>query len=119
MANEIIVDTNALMLPFQSKLHIEDELARLLGNYEIIVPTSVIMELEKLSKRNMDALAALKYAGKFRKIKTNLSGDNSILELALRNKFMVLTNDRILIERLKTNGIRVIRPKGEKRLDFA
>ncbi|MDP8011580.1 MAG: PIN domain-containing protein [Thermoplasmata archaeon] len=119
MVNEVIVDTNALMLPFQSKLRIEDELQRLLGSYVILVPESVIHELENLSRGNSDAMAALKYAKKFKVIETDLSGDYSIFDLAIKKKCIVLTNDRILIERLKKNGIKVIRPRGEKRLDFA
>lgn len=119
MANEIILDTNALILQFKEKLHLEDELQRLLGKYEIIIPSSVIKELEKLSEGNQNAMAALKYAQKFKKIDVEGKGDNSIIDLAERLGCYVLTNDKELIKRLKNKGIKVIRPRNFKRLDFA
>lgn len=119
MVNEVVVDTNALMLPFQSRLRIEDELLRLLGSYEIIVPSSVINELKRLAKGNQDAMAALNYSKKFRVVETDMKGDDSIIDMALKIKAIVLTNDKLLIERLKGMGIRVIRPRGERRLEFA
>lgn len=119
MENDVIVDTNALMLPFQKRLDIEGNLAELLGTYRILVPESVIRELESLSKVNPDARAALAYSKKFDVLNTEMEGDLAILHLALERKCYVLTNDSELIKRLKRNGIRVIRPRGEKRLVIA
>jgi len=119
MVNEVIIDTNALMLPFQSKLRIEEELERLLGKCEILVPSSIIEEIKKLAMSNPKAMAALRYSKKFKVVETEMKGDDSIIDLALKRKSFVLTNDKILIERLRDLGIRVIRPRGERRLEFA
>jgi len=113
----IIVDTNALFIPFQLKIRIEDELERLFGKVEIIVPESVINELYNLSKTNTIARAALKYAMKFRVVKNEGSGDRAIVNLAIKTGYPVLTNDKRLKRILKAHGIRVIETRGMKRLE--
>ncbi len=118
MENEVLVDTNALMLPFQNKLNIEKCLDELLGKYIIRVPESVIRELIKLSITNSQARAALAYSKKFEIVKTSLNGDYSIIKLARERNCYVLTNDAHLIGILKRYGIKVIRPRGEKRLEI-
>ncbi|MEL9999460.1 MAG: twitching motility protein PilT [Thermoplasmata archaeon] len=118
MENEVIVDTNGLMLPFQSKLNLEKCLFELLGKYKILVPESVMKELKYLSLTNPYARAALAYSKKFSILKTSMKGDYSIIQLALERHSYVLTNDRNLIRILKKYGIRVIRPRGEKRLEL-
>ncbi|MCI4435179.1 MAG: twitching motility protein PilT [Thermoplasmata archaeon] len=118
MDNEVIVDTNALLLPFQSGLDIEKNLEELLGKYIIIVPDSVIRELEKLSTGNPQARAALSYSKRFKIVKTDLEGDESIVSMAEKRKSYVLTNDYNLIKILKKKGIKVIRPRGKKRLEI-
>ncbi|HEU12537.1 MAG: PIN domain-containing protein [Thermoplasmata archaeon] len=119
MENEVIVDTNALMLPFQKGLDIEKNLEELLGRFTIIVPESVIRELERLSQGNPEARAALSYSKRFKILKTDLEGDKSIIKIAENLKCYVLTNDSRMIRILKRKGIKVIRPRGERRLVFA
>ncbi|HHH83948.1 MAG TPA: twitching motility protein PilT, partial [Thermoplasmatales archaeon] len=41
----VILDTNALMIPYQSGINIEKEITRLLGICRIIVPSSVVEEI--------------------------------------------------------------------------
>jgi len=38
----VVLDANALMMPFQYRINIDMELQRLLGNPAVYVPTSVI-----------------------------------------------------------------------------
>ncbi|MBA3043927.1 twitching motility protein PilT, partial [archaeon] len=37
----VILDSNALLMVFQFRINIESELSRLLGKYEIVIPTTV------------------------------------------------------------------------------
>ena len=47
----IILDTNALFVPFKFKLNLDSELKRLFGDYQIIIPSCVLNELKRLSTR--------------------------------------------------------------------
>ncbi len=114
---EVIVDTNAFFIPFQLKIRIEDELERLFGKVEIIVPESVIKELYNLSKTNIMARAALRYAMNFRIVKSEGNGDRAIINLAIKTGYPVFTNDKKLKRILKAHGIKVIQPRGMKRLE--
>ena len=76
----VILDTNALLAQFQFGIDIKEELFRLLGAYEIVIPSSVLDELDNVKDRY--ARIARKFAEKFRVITTNKKGDESILALA-------------------------------------
>jgi len=41
----VLLDTNALLMPFQFQVHLEAELHRVLGDVEIAVPSPVLSEL--------------------------------------------------------------------------
>lgn len=105
-ATKVIIDTNALISQFKFGVGIIRELDRLLGAYEIVVPSSVIDELRRVKDRH--ARAAMKFANKFRLLDTSEKGDASILSLALEHGAHVITNDRELKRILKQHGITVI-----------
>lgn len=113
---KIVVDANALMMPFQVKLNIDTELSRLLGSYEIVVPKPIVGELEKLSTTRREAKAALKLARTRTILPTKSAGDDAVMELAKKLNASVLSNDKTVIERAKTAGLRVIRLKESSRL---
>ena len=102
----VILDTNALLWQFRSKVDIENELNRLLGAYVIVIPTSVLKELEYVRDRYVKA--ARKLAERYQIIATELKGDESIISLAQSMQAMVVTNDKELRKRLKEQGITVI-----------
>ncbi len=102
----VILDTNALLMQFQFRIDLENELSRILGAYEILIPSSVIFELKNIEVRH--AKAALRVAGSYRVIETERKGDESILSLAKEMNAHVLTNDKALRKRLKEEGVRVI-----------
>lgn len=102
----VILDTNALLWQFRSKVNIENELNRLLGAYVIVIPTSVLKELEHVKDRYVKA--ARKLAERYQIIATELKGDESIISLARTLQAMVVTNDKELRKRLKEQGITVI-----------
>lgn len=120
----VVLDTNALMVPFELGLRIEDELDRLLGSYDAIVPEAVLEELATIAatdkgRRARNAKAALAYATRFRFVRmsgTKKSGDAAVLAAARAEGAFVLTNDKELMRRVLASGLGVIWVKGKSRL---
>ena len=107
---------------FEFSIDLEKELTRLLGSYQLVVPTSIIKELEFLSKKGIGskktkAKASLKLIERYETINSNeKSGDDSILYVAKKTKGIVVTNDRELRIRLKEIPISVIFLRAKKKL---
>lgn len=102
----VILDTNALLMQFEFKIDLEDELTKLLGAYEIQIPSSVLNELKNLKDKYSNS--AYEFALKYKIIGTDKKGDESILAMARELNAVVVTNDRVLRKRLKKDGIKVI-----------
>jgi hypothetical protein len=121
----IILDTSALMLPFQFHLDLERELKKLLGGYKAVVPAPVIKELEKLcklgrGKSKLYAKASLDYLKQkqFKTIEAQGEADDAIFEFAMRSDAFTLTLDRELCKRLKSEKRKVIGLGRGKALKF-
>ncbi|UCH89144.1 MAG: twitching motility protein PilT [Thermoplasmata archaeon] len=117
--NKVILDTNALLMPFQFKLNLDSELTRLLGQYEIIIPSSVIAELENLYREKQKPRwikSALSLAKKYQIEHVNGSGDDAICKAAQESNAIVVTNDKALKKRLKSRGVRTIWLKSKTHL---
>ncbi|MDI6916951.1 MAG: twitching motility protein PilT [Thermoplasmatales archaeon] len=112
----VILDSNALLMVFQFKVNMESELTRLLGKYEIVVPSTVKKELKSL--RNKYAKSALSFSERYRTINAKGSPDDSILELAEKEKGVVLTNDKILKKRLREKNIPVVFLRSKNHLEI-
>jgi uncharacterized protein len=101
----VLLDTNALLVPFQFRIHLEAELRRLLGDVDIAVPSPVIAELQILAERNRKARAALRLARKYRTIEAPGSADDALLDLGLTQGAAVVTLDQPLQNRLRAAGV--------------
>jgi len=101
----VLLDANALMMPFEFNVHLDAELRRLLGDVDIAVPTPVLTELKVLGERDRVARAAERLARKYRTIEGHGSADDALLDLATERKAIVVTNDQPLLDRLKAAGI--------------
>lgn len=101
----VLLDANALLMPFQFRVNLEAELRRLLGNPDIAVPTPVLSELMILGERDRNAQAALRLAAKYRAIDAAGSADDALLDLAQTHRAVVVTLDQPLLERLRAAGI--------------
>ena len=118
----VILDSSAIMMLFEFSIDLEKEIAMLLGSYHIIVPTSIVKELEFLSKngigkKKMKAKASLKFIENFETIDTgDKDGDESIIESAKKTSGVVVTNDIELKNRLKRISIPVIFLRAKKKL---
>ena len=134
----VILDTNALFLPFQFKLNLDSELNRLLGDYQIIIPRCIYRELHRLKDKEKFGHFALKLAKKkkppvwyqtFEKeflIKLErerknrgldrISIDTELLQIAKAVNGIVLTNDSGLLKDLKDLGLQTISLRAKKYL---
>ncbi len=92
----IILDTNALMMPFQFNLNLDDEIERLFGDVSssTYVPSSVVREL-----RGLDHQAALDLSEKYKMVKVEKKGDDGVLEAAEKLNGAIVTNDKELKKR--------------------
>ncbi|MDG6225607.1 MAG: twitching motility protein PilT [Candidatus Thermoplasmatota archaeon] len=107
--DHVILDSNALMSPFQFGYNLDLELARVAPWATPVVPSSVLAELEKLSgKGEWRAKAALALSAKYETVHVRGKGDPSIIGLASNKNWMVMTNDRGMRAILARKGIPVI-----------
>ena len=105
VARTVLLDANALLMPFQFRVNLEAELRRLLGEVDIAVPTPVLEELRLLATHDRDARAAARLAARYRAVEGVGSADDAILDLASALRAVVVTNDRPLLDRLKAAGV--------------
>ncbi len=105
MPRTVLLDANALLMPFQFRINLEAELRRLLGEVDIAVPTPVIEELRLLATHDRDARAAERLAAKYRAVEGHGSADDALLELGASLRAVVVTNDQPLLDRLKRDAI--------------
>ena len=112
----VILDSNALIMVFQFRINLESELNRILGSYEIVVPSTIKKELKTL--RDRYAKSALSFSERYRTISANGNPDDSIIELAEKEKGVVVTNDRILKKRLREKNIPVVYLRGKNHLEI-
>ena len=140
---EVIVDTNALLIPGEFGVDIFEELERL-GYVHIIVPKKVLTELDMLRQRpgvkGKEKIAANVGYSLIRKytdtsehermptgctisisIEEGEKGeggtDEMIAALAMKRKAAVLTNDEELRTRLSQAGIVTVYLRGRNRLE--
>lgn len=111
---QVILDTNALMVPEQFGVDIFSELPRL-GYVQWLVPASVLGELRSLASKahkGADKIAARVALGLAEQCdvvgEEALDADYAIEELALSSGTAVFTNDKALKKRLFSKGITVI-----------
>lgn len=99
----VVLDTNALLMPFEIKMNLDLELGGLLGDFRCVVPGPLIGELKHLDHKY--ARAALQLARKYEIVQTKSSGDEAVVEAALATGGYILTNDKKL--RLTARGQRI------------
>jgi uncharacterized protein len=101
----VLLDANALLMPFQFHVHLDAELRRVLGDVEIAVPTPVLAELSVLAETDRDARSAQRLGKNYRAIEGQGSADDALLDLATTHRAIVVTNDQPLLDRLKAAGV--------------
>jgi rRNA-processing protein FCF1 len=102
----VVLDTNALLMPFEFSINIDIELKRLLGEFQAHVPGCVIGELKRSDSKH--ARVALSLARKYPLALTGTQGDAGVIEVARRLDAFVVTNDALMRSKLKRQGLKVI-----------
>lgn len=114
----VLLDTNALFLPFRARLPLEAEIARTDPGARIVVPQAALQELEGLARAGVrHAEAALRWARTLAHVPGTGRGDEAILSLARGLGASVVTGDQELIGRLRAQGNAVLRPRGARHLE--
>ncbi len=126
----VILDSNAMFVPFQLKIDIFEEIESLLNTkVEPIILSPIQRELEKLAlkgspKTRKEAEYALRMADKCKSIKLDedyvtYSPDDAIFQVAKEQKYPVFTNDRELRKKLRNINVPVIyvRQKSHLQID--
>ena len=103
---KVVLDTNALLMPFEFKINVDLELQGLLGDYEAYVPGPAIGELKR--SKSKFANVALKLAGKYKRYETAIQGDEGIIAAAIDLNAYVVTNDALMRAKLRRAGIKCI-----------
>ncbi len=110
------------MAPVEANVRLFEELDRLLGSYEAVVPEAVLAELDGLrsgaGKAATAAAVGADLAGRARTVETEESyADDALVELATTGRVgYVVTNDRPLRNRLLAADTPVIGLRGRNAL---
>lgn len=118
----VILDSSAVIMCFEFSIDLEKELTRLLGSYHIVVPSSIIGELEFLSKKGagnkkIKAKASLKLVENYETVVVDeKNADDSLIILAKRMNGVVVTNDKELRKRLRGASVSVVFLRAKKKL---
>jgi rRNA-processing protein FCF1 len=118
----VAMDTSALMMPVEAGVRVFEELDRLLGGYEAVVPAAVLAELETLAADGGEAGRAASVgralAERCETVETDASyADDALLELARAGEVgAVVTNDAPLRERLREASTPAIHLRGRNKL---
>jgi len=122
----VVLDTNALMMPVECDVRVFEELDRLLGDPEAVVPAPVVAELEALAggagEEATAASVGRDLVGRCTVRGTDADyADDAVVELVgrLRERGRAVraaTNDRELRRRLAAADVPVICLRGEDKL---
>ncbi|HIJ00579.1 MAG: uncharacterized protein PWQ88_809 [Candidatus Methanomethylophilaceae archaeon] len=102
----VVLDANALLMPFELNINLDLELQRLIGDHRTVVPGPIVGELKRCGARQSGAALAL--ARKYDIIPVSSSGDDAVIDLARELHAYVVTNDKELRSRLRKEGIPLI-----------
>lgn len=102
----VVLDTNALLMPFEVRINLDLALMDLLGEVRCVVPGPLIGELKRLDHKFSNA--ALELARKYEIIQTTLTGDDAVIEAAMLTGGYILTNDKDLRAKARKQNISLI-----------
>jgi len=126
LCNKIAIDTNMLLYVIAHKIDLFPELRNTFGNAEIVVPQSVVSELDKLAgtrRKSANATRAeiakkLLELNNVKVVKLSKNADNDLARLA-KMGYAVATNDRELKKLIKDCGGKVIYVRKKKVLEVS
>jgi uncharacterized protein len=123
----VLLDTNFLLIPFQNRIDIFEEIERLIeGKVKFVILSQTLQELRSMKGRELlNARAMLdfigKQSGKFEIINLQGKADDLIMKVAVEEPgegFYVATMDKFLRDKLKKAGIKTIFVRGKGHLEI-
>ncbi len=122
----ILLDANALMMPVQFKIDLFNDLQELVGGFEPVVLPGVVKELTGLARaKGRDGAAARYGLSLAQKCTVAVDSDvksgtvdEQLIDYAMRHNCLVVTNDRLVKDRVLDRGIGVIIMRNQKKLDI-
>jgi len=118
----VVLDSSAILMLFEFSINLEHELTGLIGKFRIVMPNSILKELQVLVQKGdgrtaRSAKASLKLVQKYDvEDSKDLDGDNSVLFVAEKHNGIVVTNDKELKERAKKRKLHVVYLRGKGKL---
>ncbi len=116
---KVILDTNSLIYSVQKHIDLGIVLFRIDEVTGILVPSCVGTELKGLASKNSYAKAALSLLGRFEVIASEGRGDDCILMTGKKLGAFILTNDKDLLLRAKSAGLRTLSIKANGTIGFS
>lgn len=119
----VVLDTNALMMPVEVGVRTFEELDRLLGNHETVVPRAVLAELDDLAEGNGEEAKAASVGADLARRECDVIeheadyADDAVIEIA-RELDGAVTNDMPLRRRLLDENVPVISLRGRNKLEL-
>ncbi len=110
----VIMDANALLMPFQFGINLDMEIESLIGEFHGVVPSPILGEVRKNGGKW--AKVALSFAKRYEVMRTENMGDKAVMELAKKLNGIVITNDEALQRKLRLERIPYIYMKNRSRL---
>ncbi len=101
----VVLDTNALMMPFEVGINLDLAVREILGDVRFVVPGPLIGELKHLQETKRFAKPALMLARSKEIVQAEGHGDDAVIEVAQREGAYILTNDKELRRRARTMRI--------------
>ena len=115
----VLFDTNMLLVPKQFGIDVFSEVDRLVPGNEKATITQVVHELENVNDRraaNVGLELVKRYA--LRIIPATGKADDALIDVAIKERAVVCTNDRELKERCAEKGVKIIFMRGKKKLEI-
>jgi hypothetical protein len=105
----VLLDTNALTLPYQFKIDLVGEIRKLVPDAQLVTLSQVVGELKHISDRAAGkfALEIINKEG-IRVVESTGPADAALLRYASENGAALCTNDIALKKACKEKGVRVI-----------
>ncbi|HEX17428.1 MAG TPA: hypothetical protein ENG60_03355 [Thermoplasmatales archaeon] len=117
----VILDTSVLMSIFEKRFDLIEDIELEVGRAKVVVPESVLKELEKLASsrgsrsRKAKAVLDLIESKGFETVRSiDWDVDNDVILLAKNLKGIVVTLDKDLIKRLKEESVEVMTWKNKR-----
>ena len=119
----VVLDTNALMAPVEVGVRTFEELDRLLGEYEALVPEAVLAELDRLAAGAGETATAASVGADLARRECKpvdhdaAYADDAVLEIGRQVEYAV-TSDMPLRERLLEANVPVICLRGRTKFEI-